>query len=758
MQKCVIFVLLDYVISRIVVVLMGKRSMGENCELKGAAAFDPFSVCNVIDALPIWVDHLFGDPPKEAMPSNSVLPLFLVMLVTFHWTLCQCFVLPTFREFQDFFKRASKSVPASDELTNGWKSLLSSMLPKILPEKTADMVRTVVDMVKLVNTSQPTSNEEHFNEAAAVTKSITVDETIIRVPARSPSVMEQSLGLLRPFFGNIDPWRAILYRDPPLLSVDLADGDSQENDMTRSTSSLDSFKSNFFKSTNHDSQLLDELETEPVAARRPFGHEELAIGSIFHICDSTKLNAISAAEKHSRWNRKAFLVIHRIIEQQVEETKWWRQCATVLKIFVPNFTDDKSIISTLGSDHIRRMGSQQGSHQVHGGNYDDRVIKTGQQVTGSFDQIVLDGRFVQLILHLRVHVAVPSPVQVCQCSDVVGQIFQLDDFFLGDGIRGDVAFDISGSSKQRYQNWTEKSRSLPKINHSHRRQCQTDRKQHLKLNVQITTWPAGPRQQGDIIQHTPPRIIEPFHAHALQIGANDRERAELKQIQIGKPAPQVGIPLPVLGEDEGDSVEQHVRGEVAQVAGAGVAKTFRKPIQREQVEQASDRVEDGVRGDPVSADEEVRIRPVDPRAHPQLVQRLHGHAFDEKFPLVRGDGHVESRQHVPTVDSFAHCPLEQHPDLVLSLATIGKFAHQIANSIADIEIEYLFAAVIFNQPVQTIAEKETSLDRISLTRAQQSTFAGQRKRLVSVNDRQLTGTAVFPAVGEAQLTFAVRQS
>ncbi|KAL1237323.1 (13E)-labda-7,13-dien-15-ol synthase [Trichinella spiralis] len=177
--------------------------MGENCELKSAAAFDPFSVCNVIDALPIWVDHLFGfslllqasngqDPPKEEMPSNSVLPLFLVLLVTFHWTLCQCFVLPTFREFQDFFKRASKSVPASDELTNGWKSLLSSMLPKILPEKTADMVRTVVDMVKLVNTSQPTSNEEHFNEAAAVTKSITVDETIIRVPARSPSVMEQS--------------------------------------------------------------------------------------------------------------------------------------------------------------------------------------------------------------------------------------------------------------------------------------------------------------------------------------------------------------------------------------------------------------------------------------------------------------------------------------------------------------------------------------------------------------------------------------
>ncbi|XP_003374640.1 hypothetical protein Tsp_03834 [Trichinella spiralis] len=262
---------------------------------------------------------------KEEMPSNSVLPLFLVLLVTFHWTLCQCFVLPTFREFQDFFKRASKSVPASDELTNGWKSLLSSMLPKILPEKTAeatrfhfisvncdsqlllklvrsDMVRTVVDMVKLVNTSQPTSNEEHFNEAAAVTKSVTVDETIIRVPARSPSVMEQSLGLLRPFFGNIDPWRAILYRDPPLLSVDLADGDSQENDMTRSTLSLDSFKSNFFKSTNHDSQLLDELETEPVAAKRPFGHDELAIGSIFHICDSTKLNAISAAEKHSRWN------------------------------------------------------------------------------------------------------------------------------------------------------------------------------------------------------------------------------------------------------------------------------------------------------------------------------------------------------------------------------------------------------------------------------------------------------------------------
>ncbi|OUC42338.1 putative leucine Rich repeat-containing domain protein [Trichinella nativa] len=296
MQKCVIFVLLDYVISRIVVVLMGKRSMGENCELKGAATFDPFSVCNVIDILPIWVDHLFGFSLllqasngqwkfqqqgdiyskhcpeillKEAMPSNSVLPLFLVMLVTFHWTLCQCFVLPTFREFQDFFKRASKSVPASDELTNGWKSLLSSMLPKILPEKTADMVRTVVDMVKLVNTSQPTSNEEHFNEAAAVTKSITADETIIRVPARSPSVMEQSLGLLRPFFDNIDPWRAILYRDPPLLSVDLADGDSQENDMTRPTSSLDSFKSNLFKSTNHDSQLLDELETEPVAARRP---------------------------------------------------------------------------------------------------------------------------------------------------------------------------------------------------------------------------------------------------------------------------------------------------------------------------------------------------------------------------------------------------------------------------------------------------------------------------------------------------------
>ncbi|KAL1233531.1 putative gluconeogenesis factor [Trichinella spiralis] len=274
----------------------GKKKHGENCELKSAAAFDPFSVCNVIDALPIWVDHLFGFSLllqasngqckfqqqsdiyskhcpqillKEEMPSNSVLPLFLVLLVTFHWTLCQCFVLPTFREFQDFFKRASKSVPASDELTNGWKSLLSSMLPKILPEKTADMVRTVVDMVKLVNTSQPTSNEEHFNEAAAVTKSITVDETIIRVPARSPSVMEQSLGLLRPFFGNIDPWRAILYRDPPLLSVDLADGDSQENDMTRSTLSLDSFKSNFFKSTNHDSQLLDELETEPVAAKRP---------------------------------------------------------------------------------------------------------------------------------------------------------------------------------------------------------------------------------------------------------------------------------------------------------------------------------------------------------------------------------------------------------------------------------------------------------------------------------------------------------
>ncbi|KRY82663.1 hypothetical protein T4D_3853 [Trichinella pseudospiralis] len=209
------------------------------------------------------------DPAKKEMPNNSVLPLFLVLLVTFHWTLCQCFVLPTFREFQDFFKRASKSVPASDELANGWKSLLSSMLPKILPEKTADMVRTVVDMVQLMNTSQPASNEEHFNEAA-VTKSITVDdETIIRVPARSPSVMEQSLGLLRPFFGNIDPWRAILYRDPPLLSVDLADGYSQENDMTKPTLSSDSFKDNFFKSTNHDNQLLDELEAEPVAERRP---------------------------------------------------------------------------------------------------------------------------------------------------------------------------------------------------------------------------------------------------------------------------------------------------------------------------------------------------------------------------------------------------------------------------------------------------------------------------------------------------------
>ncbi|KAL1244682.1 DNA mismatch repair protein MutS, partial [Trichinella spiralis] len=310
----------------------GKKKHGRNCELKSAAAFDPFSVCNVIDALQygsitFWVTGidtslccykhptdsanfssrvtLFKTLSRESSEGRDALQFGLTVVsgaaVTFHWTLCQCFVLPTFQFLQSIslrkalvewtfplspvqcyfqeacsnfvnfkiFSKSFESVPASDELTNGWKSLLSSMLPKILPEKTADMVRTVVDMVKLVNTSQPTSNEEHFNEAAAVTKSITVDETIIRVPARSPSVMEQSLGLLRPFFGSIDPWRAILYRDPPLLSVDLADGDSQENDMTRSTLSLDSFKSNFFKSTNHDSQLLDELETEPVAAKRP---------------------------------------------------------------------------------------------------------------------------------------------------------------------------------------------------------------------------------------------------------------------------------------------------------------------------------------------------------------------------------------------------------------------------------------------------------------------------------------------------------
>ncbi|KAL1237324.1 Sulfurtransferase TusD [Trichinella spiralis] len=216
--------------------------MGENCELKSAAAFDPFSVCNVIDALPIWVDHLFGFslllqasngqckfqqqsdiyskhcpeilrrkrcPPIRSyrcfwccwsLSTGHFASVLFFLRFNFcnpflygkHWWNGHSLSLQCNGEFQDFFKRASKSVPASDELTNGWKSLLSSMLPKILPEKTADMVRTVVDMVKLVNTSQPTSNEEHFNEAAAVTKSITVDETIIRVPARSPSVMEQS--------------------------------------------------------------------------------------------------------------------------------------------------------------------------------------------------------------------------------------------------------------------------------------------------------------------------------------------------------------------------------------------------------------------------------------------------------------------------------------------------------------------------------------------------------------------------------------
>ncbi|KAL1244683.1 DNA mismatch repair protein MutS, partial [Trichinella spiralis] len=294
----------------------GKKKHGRNCELKSAAAFDPFSVCNVIDALQygsitFWVTGIDTSNGQCKFQQQSDIIQNIVQRIlrrkrcppirSYRCFWCCChFPLDTLPVFCSsyvsifaihfstestggmdipslssamvnfkIFSKSFESVPASDELTNGWKSLLSSMLPKILPEKTADMVRTVVDMVKLVNTSQPTSNEEHFNEAAAVTKSITVDETIIRVPARSPSVMEQSLGLLRPFFGSIDPWRAILYRDPPLLSVDLADGDSQENDMTRSTLSLDSFKSNFFKSTNHDSQLLDELETEPVAAKRP---------------------------------------------------------------------------------------------------------------------------------------------------------------------------------------------------------------------------------------------------------------------------------------------------------------------------------------------------------------------------------------------------------------------------------------------------------------------------------------------------------
>ncbi|KRX89688.1 hypothetical protein T4E_7097 [Trichinella pseudospiralis] len=626
------------------------------------------------------------DPAKKEMPNNSVLPLFLVLLVTFHWTLCQCFVLPTFREFQDFFKRASKSPTDGNHCSHQCCPKFCLKKLQLLKLVRSDMVRTVVDMVQLMNTSQPASNEEHFNEAA-VTKSITVDdETIIRVPARSPSVMEQSLGLLRPFFGNIDPWRAILYRDPPLLSVDLADGYSQENDMTKPTLSSDSFKDNFFKSTNHDNQLLDELEAEPVAERRP-----------------------------------ASLVIYRIIDQQVEEAERWRQCATILKIFVPNFADQKFIISTLGFDHIRRMGSQQGCHQVHGGNYDDRVIKSGEQVTGSFDQIVLDGRFVQLIakLHLRVHVAVPSPVQVCQRADEAGQVSRLGDVFVGQRIRGNVAFVI-----------------LIQVTETHRH------REHDQAHEE--------------------HIVK----HISGIGAYDRKRAELKQIQIGKcdfaeqgrrPSPQAGITLPVLGVGEGDNAEQHVRGEEAQIAGEGVAEAFRKPTPSEQVEQASKRVQDGVHGDPVGADEKVGVRPVDPRAHPQLVQRLHGEALGEKFPLVRADGHVESWQHISTVESFAACLLEQHPDLVLSLATAGKFAHQNTNSFPDVEIEALFAAVICNQPVQTSAENETSLNRIPLTNVQQSTFAGQGKRLVSVNDSQLTRTAVFPAVGEAQFTFAVRQ-
>ncbi|KAL1237325.1 Atypical kinase COQ8B [Trichinella spiralis] len=261
--------------------------MGENCELKSAAAFDPFSVCNVIDALPIWVDHLFGFslllqasngqckfqqqsdiyskhcpeilrrkrcPPIRSyrcfwccwsLSTGHFASVLFFLRFNFcnpflygkHWWNGHSLSLQCNGEFQDFFKRASKSVPASDELTNGWKSLLSSMLPKILPEKTA----------------------------AAKAGSLRYGT----YSGRYGQVGEHHPGIVATIFWHIDPWRAILYRDPPLLSVDLADGDSQENDMTRSTLSLDSFKSNFFKSTNHDSQLLDELETEPVAARRP---------------------------------------------------------------------------------------------------------------------------------------------------------------------------------------------------------------------------------------------------------------------------------------------------------------------------------------------------------------------------------------------------------------------------------------------------------------------------------------------------------
>ncbi|KFD57230.1 hypothetical protein M514_01741 [Trichuris suis] len=140
----------------------------------------------------------------------------------------QCFVLSTISDFQKLLNHVPGNVPTGFSLSSSWKSIFSTLLPKLLPERTAGIMRNVLNMVDLVRKAN-NGTKKRISELGA---NITENRITELIPAEMPNDLTRTAiheaDIMKSFIArDSNKWKGLIYQDPPINSIGTNDASSE---------------------------------------------------------------------------------------------------------------------------------------------------------------------------------------------------------------------------------------------------------------------------------------------------------------------------------------------------------------------------------------------------------------------------------------------------------------------------------------------------------------------------------------------------